>query len=503
MADEAERQQTENTEQATVKCESSSLEETAEQELKRTWSPDDIQALLIKAINLRAQIKDIETIIKCGADVNKPISNGLHPLHYAAYTDNVQCVKLLLDAGANVNVTDDIGYTPLHLTARRGNYKSMQILIKHSAIMNFNEPGVEIHHTEEKNKLGYTTTEPVNLAIQNGHADCARLLLENGARPDNKYFMGFEICLVPLDNVECLEVLLKYGANPNVFNRCGLSPLMKASKDHHIDAVRLLVKYGADVNAQCPPLFEQKSVLQLAITSGNIVIINILLDKGARISRYGEYKYNALHTAIIKGRADICCLLLQHGADPLEKTDEGATPLMLACSTLDLKERKEIVELLVACGADINAHAPQYSYFDPYLAPITEYFKNIGNNEDFSIVEILITNGAKVHFCSSEMDMKRRRDPFSILPYAHCMRSNSAIFHLVLTAADKFNPLAIHLTDNLSEDMKNTLLLMAAQPPELKHLVRKAVHCLLFPKMPEKVKHLPIPNILKSYLLYN
>lgn len=91
--------------------------------VKEAWNPDEIQSLLIKAINFRASIKDIKTIIMCGGEVNRPMNNGLHPLHYAAYTDNIECVELLLNHGANVNVTDDIGYTPIHLTARRGNYK--------------------------------------------------------------------------------------------------------------------------------------------------------------------------------------------------------------------------------------------------------------------------------------------------------------------------------------------------------------------------------------------
>ena len=50
------------------------------------------------------------------------------------------------------------------------------------------------------------------------HVHC-RLLLDNGARPDHKYFMGYEINLVPLDHLECLKTLLEYGADPNVFNR--------------------------------------------------------------------------------------------------------------------------------------------------------------------------------------------------------------------------------------------------------------------------------------------
>lgn len=378
------------------------------------------------------------------------------------------------------------------------------MLIENGAIINYTEPGAEIHQTDEKNKLGYTTMEPLNLAIQNGHPACAKILLEKGARPDNKYFMGYEICLAPLDEPDCLELLLQYGADPNVFNRCGLSPLMKACKDHHIEAVRRLIKYGADVNAICPPLFEQKSVLQFAINSGNIVIINILLGKKVILSRQGEYKYSALHSAILKGRAEVCRLLLQHGADVNERTDEGATPMMLACATPELKERREIVQLLLDCGADINAHAPCYSYFDPYLAPLTEYFKCIGNTEGFSIVRLMIRNGAKLNFCSSGLDMERQRlrDPFSIVPYVACMENNETIFDFVVTAAYKYSPLIIYATANIPERMKDSLIYTATRPRELKHLVRVSIRDLLTPGLLSKIEALPLPPILKSYLLF-
>jgi hypothetical protein len=380
----------------------------------------------------------------------------------------------------------------------------METLIENGAIINYCEAGVEIHQTEETNKLGYTTMEPINLAVQNGHPKCARLLLEKGARPNNKYFMGYEVCLAPLENPECLELLLEFGADPNVFNRCGLSPLMKACKDHHIEAVRKLIKYGADVNAICPPLFEQKSVLQFAISSGNIVIINILLGKGAKLPRQGEYRYSALHTAIMKGRADICRLLLQHGADPNEKAEEGATPMMLACSTPELIERREIIQLLLDCGADINAYSPSYSYFDPYLAPLTEYFKCIGKKEGFGIVRLMIRNGAIINFCSSglDMEMKRLRDPYSIVPYVQCLQDNQPMFEFVVSAAAKYSPLIIYATQNIPEDMKDYLIFTATRPRNLKHLVRATLRSHLTPDLPGKVEELPLPPLLKSYLLF-
>lgn len=70
--------------------------------------------------------------------------------------------------------------------------------------------------------------EPLRLAIRNRHLEIARMLLEHGANPNKRYFFGSEINLVsPLD-VEFLNLLLMFGADPNTRDRSGLTPLMKA-----------------------------------------------------------------------------------------------------------------------------------------------------------------------------------------------------------------------------------------------------------------------------------
>lgn len=72
--------------------------------------------------------------------------------------------------------------------------------------------------------------EPLRLALRNRHVEVARILLEAGANPNKRYFFGSEINLVsPLD-LECMELLLAFGAHPNTRDRAGLTPLMKAAR---------------------------------------------------------------------------------------------------------------------------------------------------------------------------------------------------------------------------------------------------------------------------------
>lgn len=72
--------------------------------------------------------------------------------------------------------------------------------------------------------------EPLRLALRNRHVEVAKTLLEAGANPNKRYFFGSEINLVsPLD-LECMELLLAFGAQPNTRDRAGLTPLMKAAR---------------------------------------------------------------------------------------------------------------------------------------------------------------------------------------------------------------------------------------------------------------------------------
>lgn len=76
--------------------------------------------------------------------------------------------------------------------------------------------------------------EPLHLAIKNGHYEAARLLLENGANVNTRYFFGCEISLISALNPEAMELLLMYGAYPDSRDRSGLTPLMKACRNPQV-----------------------------------------------------------------------------------------------------------------------------------------------------------------------------------------------------------------------------------------------------------------------------
>uniref|UniRef100_A0A2C9L2L0 SOCS box domain-containing protein n=1 Tax=Biomphalaria glabrata TaxID=6526 RepID=A0A2C9L2L0_BIOGL len=473
-----------------------------EQERRRAelLIPENLQRLLADALTYKSPIKDLRTIVRCGGDVNGPVKRGLRPLHYAVHSGNMEGIEFLLEQGANVDAPDDIGYRPIHLCARKGLSEPLRLLIQHGAKVDFFVENEDSSDTSRQ--LGYLTIEPLNMALENNHLECSRLLLEAGAKPNNHYFLGYEINLVPLENLECLKLLLEFGADPNVFSRCGLSPLMKACRQHNIRAVRLLLEHGAKLDSQPSDRFEQKTAIHYAIQSGSTGITNALLRRGALISRPPGYRYAALHTAIVSDNPEMCDLLLRWEANVEETTDENSTPLQLACATPGLKNRLAIVEKLLGHGANPNANAPFSSYSSPFLSPLTEYMRCETDQVDYDVVHVLILYGARVHFRAAST-ASRAKDPHGILHCIQHLKKKPEVFHLLVSASTVFDVDSIQAYSSLSPDQRYILLSVCGGPRDLRTLTHLYLRSYLKRTFQESVKKLPLPAMVKQFLLFN
>jgi ankyrin repeat protein len=136
---------------------------------------------------------------------------------------------------------------------------------------------------------------------------------------------------------------------------------MAASRSGRLDAVRLLIEAGADVNAIT---YQHETALMWAAAEGHSDIVKALLDaradanRKARVTTIEERKhadhptggFTALMYAVRNGHDEAARALVKGGADPNLTNGDGATAMMIAI----VNDRFDLARTLLDLGADAN-----------------------------------------------------------------------------------------------------------------------------------------------------
>ncbi|MFN7095831.1 MAG: ankyrin repeat domain-containing protein, partial [Burkholderiales bacterium] len=129
----------------------------------------------------------------------------------------------------------------------------------------------------------------------------------------------------------------------------GLTPLHIASMGGQSEMVIFLLKQGVDIKAKTE---KDETPLHLAVRKGDYEqTVQLLLKAGAKIDARTKQGHNALHIAAYEGRLASCKLFIEQKIDIELKDNSSNTALYQAITG----NRAEVVKLLLAAGADINA----------------------------------------------------------------------------------------------------------------------------------------------------
>ncbi|XP_011499217.1 PREDICTED: ankyrin-3-like isoform X2 [Ceratosolen solmsi marchali] len=519
-------------------------QQSAQEALNRTGQRDEKASAYERSRSRRHTLKhriilnpldEIRILLACGAKPNEPVTQGLRPLHYAVWQRYSDAVQLLLVRGADVDATDECGYSALHLAAEHGYHDLVKLLLK---------CGAKVDHREDTSEPFPRTTlcdEPLRLALRNHHIDVARTLLEAGANPNKRYFFGSEINLVsPLD-LECIELLLAFGAYPNSRDRAGLTPLMKAVRlpqkvlafekwyrdafpmiggpadvllgsDRHRDiaihrqgegrtlelgiaSVLLLLSYGANVNAMADARHDFRTVLHYAILGGDLDVITLLLKQGANLDLGSDYqKPTALDLAILKGDPAIVEMFLESGANVNATSPIIGSPLHVACAD-NIPNRLDILNMLLERGADPNLVIRSEEGLS--LRPVLAEYVASNENPSVEVVSLLLKYGARV------VIKTQFRDPHGILNSLQHAADKPRLLQALLDAAESFDPCMIRRSSSLTAAQKALVMQAARTPLPLIHQARLIVRKLCGTKLTKIVTRLQLPHSLHRYLLYD
>ncbi|CAH0549492.1 unnamed protein product [Brassicogethes aeneus] len=454
-----------------------------------------LQRELADSIIRMVPLDEIRILLACGAKVNEPVTQGLMPLHYAVWQRYYEAAQLLLTRGGDVNARDECGYSPLHLSAEHGYTEVVRLLLKSGAKVDYRpDTGEDFPRTTQ-------CDEPLRLAIRNKHMEIARMLLENGADPNKRYFFGAEINLVT--DLEFLGLLLTFGANPDSRDRSGLTPLMKAVRQPQgMEAVLLLLKHGADVNAFADERHDYRTVLHYAVLSGNHEIINLIIKQGAKLNYDEELdlgKPSPLDLAILKGDPKIVEFLIRSGANVNSSSPIIGSPLHVASSD-NIPNRYDILKMLLTAGADPNLKVfNDVMDRNSQLRPVLVEYLASNEQPSLAVVNLLIKYGARVI-------MKTQfRDPDGVLNSLQNVvtSNNDAIFYLLLESCESFDLCMIRRNTILTPQQKENLLGLARSPQSLRRQVRLFLRKLLGNKLIHVGEDFEIPMSLKKYLLFD
>ena len=192
-------------------------------------------------------------------------------LHAAAAKGDTAEIERLIAAGQNVNAQDAHSRTPLHVAAHFGHQAAAQALLKGGANANALDAQkydivtiVAVTNDVPMLKLALAggtnpkaITSPYNgtaliAAAHLGHAEVVRVLIAAGAPLDHVNNLGWTALMesIVLGNggkahTDTLEALVKAGANLNIADRQGVTPLGHAKSRGYGEMVRILEAAGA------------------------------------------------------------------------------------------------------------------------------------------------------------------------------------------------------------------------------------------------------------------
>lgn len=343
-------------------------------------------------------------LLEQGAKVNaRELKSNQSALMWAAARSQPEMVALLIDYGAEldaqalapewdrrvtseprVRYNDSGGFTPLLFSARENCFACVQALLGAGADIDKRDPD---------------GTTPLNLAIQNGNFDLARYLIEQGADVDlwdwwgrGPLYSAVDMSTLPsggraelpslsaTTSHELIALLLEKGANPDLqlkflvpfrnvgadrggdllFNT-GATPLLRAAKAADLQAVKLLLEYGADTELHAysnwldwaggtrPLAAAAGLAYQLNDTRGQqsteekaIETIDLLLSYGADIDAQDARGRTAVHGAVFRGWDQVLAHLAKRGADISKPDYQEQTPLAAAQGKVVARNRETI-----------------------------------------------------------------------------------------------------------------------------------------------------------------
>lgn len=199
-------------------------------------------------------IEKVKALLESGADVNSWSNLGSHsntPLMYAVYGGYYEVAKILIEAGADVNTAHDTTHTVLYhaLESYQLRAEVIQLLLDAGVNMDYTpltwairyrvapeivamliEAGADVNERDENG------TPALNTAVRFRRNQLIDIILRSGAEinaADESSGRTALALAVEIKDIETVNQLIEAGANLEMTDTWGNTPLMTAESKHY------------------------------------------------------------------------------------------------------------------------------------------------------------------------------------------------------------------------------------------------------------------------------
>jgi ankyrin repeat protein len=345
----------------------------------------------------------VRTLLRQAHDVDARAGDGSTALHWAVRAEDPDTVNALLRAGAHVGVANALGVTPAYVAAELGNAAILRRLL---------EAGADVKTADAS---GDTL---LMAAVRAGNADTVDLLLERGA-PVNAGEHTALMWAARRNDTAIMKRLLARGAEVDARTHVGERPVARppgaGGGSHGVGIVRS----GVPPQGEQQPTPGGMTPLLFAARDGHVDAAALLLEAGAGVDAADPNGITPLVMALTNAHFGVAKLLLERHANPGRADWWGRMPLWAAVDARNLPVRSgtladengvdrqaafEVIAALLDRGVDVNARVKEFP-------PARRYLLTLGTREwvdvtgqtafiraaqagDVAVMRLLLSKGA-------------------------------------------------------------------------------------------------------------